>query len=127
MRVHFTSHGDFANSRSFLKKGSDKSKYHEILTKAGEMGVGLLQAGTPKRSGITASGWNYKIEGKKDSEELIFYNNAHPELSVNLAMLIQLGHGTRNGGYVPPVNYIHPAMEPVYKMVGEELSRSFDL
>lgn len=126
MKVRFEEHGDFKNIRSRLKKNTNKG-YNDILHKAGELGTILLTQNTPKRSGITASGWSYRIENSASSQELIFYNTAHPELSVNLAVLIQLGHGTRNGGYVPPIDYIHPSMIPVYKMVGESLNRRLQL
>lgn len=126
MKVRFEEHGDFKNIRSRLKKNMDNS-YNDILQKAGELGTRLLTQNTPKRSGITAAGWAYRIENTASSQELIFYNTAHPELAVNLAVLIQLGHGTRNGGYVPPIDYIHPSMIPVYKMVGESLNRRLQL
>lgn len=125
MKVRFEDHGDFSNIRKYLKQQSQNTT--DLLTKAGELGVSLLKANTPKRSGITASGWGYKIVQKRSSQELIFFNNAHPELSVNLAVLIQLGHGTRNGGYVPPIDYIRPSMVPVYKMVGDAINRRLGL
>lgn len=127
MRVRFEEHGDFENTTAWLKKQISNNSYTDILKQAGELGVSLLQTNTPKRSGITAQGWEYKIENQGSSQELIFVNNAHPELSVNLAVLIQVGHGTRNGGYVPPVDYIHPSMRPVYKMVGEAINRRLGL
>lgn len=126
MRVRFEERGDFTNIRAYLKK-QISTNHDDILVKAGELGVSLLKNNTPKRSGITAQGWGYKIVKESSSRELIFFNNAHPELSVNLAVLIQLGHGTRNGGYVPPVDYIRPAILPVYKMVGEAINRRLGL
>ena len=126
MKVTFDSKGDFGNSIKFLGKCT-KMEQRSILEKYAQIGVGALRANTPKRSGQTAAGWDYRIiqNGNKNLE-VEFFNNAHPELSVNLAVLIQLGHGTRTGGYVPPVNYIQPAMTPIYKAVGEELVRRLE-
>jgi hypothetical protein len=47
--------------------------------------------------------------------EIGWTNDAHPEASVNIAKLIELGHGTGTGGYVAPKPYIKKAMEPIWK------------
>lgn len=122
MKVKFSSKGDFSNAKRWLRSFKDNN-FYDFLNSAGQMGVQLLTASTPKRSGETASGWQYRVEGKNDYTDLIFYNTAHPELEVNLAVLIQLGHGTGTGGYVPPVDYISQAMLPVYEYVGKEIER----
>lgn len=126
MKVTFESKGDFENAIKFLGKCTTMEQ-RSILEKYGQVGVAALRANTPKRSGATAAGWDYQIiQNGNSSLELAFFNHAHPELSVNLAVLIQLGHGTRTGGYVPPRNYIQPAMNPIYKAVGEELVRRLE-
>lgn len=126
MKVTFDSKGDFDNAIKFLGKCTNMEP-RSILEKYAKIGVESLRANTPKRSGETAAGWDYRIiqNGNKNLE-VEFYNHAHPELNVNLAVLIQLGHGTRTGGYVPPVNYIQPAMNPIYKAVGDELVRRLE-
>lgn len=127
MKVVFDSKGNFDNAERWLKEHTNES-FQDLLATYGQAGVSALAMYTPKRTGATASGWNYKIsQNGNNNWELSFYNTGHPELSVNLARLIQLGHGTRTGGYVPPTDYITPSMEPIYKQVGEELIRRFDL
>lgn len=126
MKVTFESKGDFENTIKFLGKCT-KMEQRSILEKYGQIGVEALRANTPKRSGETAAGWDYQIiQNGNNNLELAFFNHAHPELRVNLAVLIQLGHGTRTGGYVPPINYIQPAMKPIYKAVGDELVRRLE-
>ena len=126
MRVTFDSKGNFENAIKFLGKCTNMEQ-KSILEKYGKIGVESLRANTPKRSGETAAGWDYRINQNSNKNlELEFFNRAHPELNVNLAVLIQLGHGTRTGGYVPPVNYIQPVMTPIYKAVGEELVRRLE-
>lgn len=126
MRVTFDSKGNFENAIKFLGKCTNMEQ-KSILEKYGKIGVESLRANTPKRSGETAACWDYRInQNGNKSLELEFFNRAHPELNVNLAVLIQLGHGTRTGGYVPPVNYIQPVMTPIYKAVGEELVRRLE-
>lgn len=127
MKITFESRGGFDNTESWLKKYSNES-FKSLLETYGKQGVEALARNTPKDTGETALGWQYKIsQNGHNSWELNFYNTAHPELSVNLAKLIQLGHGTRTGGYVPPTDYITPSMEPIYKKVGDDLVRRFNL
>lgn len=125
MRVDFTQKGDFKNAMKWLDSGRTLNGVESILRKYGSSGVAALRNATPRDSGETAYGWDYRIKKSQNGVELIFVNNAHPELSVNLAMLIQLGHATKNGGYVQPVNYIRPALMPILKAAGEELARRY--
>lgn len=126
MKVRLTSKGGFENITRFLKR--DNASYQmSMLEECGKYGVELLRQETPRRSGATANSWEYRVEKNSKGVELYFVNNAHPELNVNLAKLIQLGYTTRTGGYVPPVNYIHPAMKQIYKKLGEALVRRFKL
>lgn len=127
MILRFKSKGNFEKASSWLKESSKMDDYKKLFQKYGEFGVQKLQEYTPKRTGETAAGWDYELNQNGNKIEVYFVNTAHPELSVNLAKIIQLGHGTRNGGYVPPVNYIHPAMATVYKKVGDDLVRRFKL
>ena len=36
---------------------------------------------------------------------------------VPIAVILQYGHGTRNGGYVEGVDYINPAMRPIFERI----------
>lgn len=128
MKILLESKGGFNNITNWLKKSPTTSNYRGILEKYGKYGVEQLKMSTPSDTGETANGWDYRIiQNGANQLELYFINTAHPELEVNLAKLIQLGHGTRTGGYVPPVNYIHPTMSKVYKQLGQELIRRFKL
>lgn len=124
MGVKFTQKGKLTNASKWLQK-SRNNEIKNIFKAYGEVGVTALMEATPKDSGETAYSWEYRIVENAKGVELIFVNNAHPELKVNLAMLIQLGHATGTGGYVPPVDYIRPAILPIYKKAGEELLRRF--
>ena len=42
---------------------------------------------------------------------------------LNIAVLLQYGHGTRNGGYVEGRDYINPAIQPVFDRIAEEAWR----
>jgi hypothetical protein len=122
MRVRFESKGDFGNTLAWLKRATanEPSKISNQIAKDGEQA--LAQA-TPKDTGETASMWESKVTTKGHISEIAWYNTAHPEAGVNIAKLIELGHGTGTGGYVPPNPYIKQAMEPVFKKGSNMLAK----
>lgn len=127
MGISFSSQGNFEKATAWLTETSSMKSYVPILKECGQYGLDLLRKATPKDTGLTADGWKFKINQNEQFLELYFYNTAHPELQVNLAMLIQLGHGTGSGGYVPPNNYIPPAVYPVFERIGKEVNRRLKL
>lgn len=86
---------------------------HRILSKYGEMGVLALSRATPKDSGETARSWSYEIE-KTGSGYKLVWKNSHVNKGVPIAIILQYGHGTRNGGYVQGRDYINPALRPIF-------------
>ena len=83
------------------------------------------RAATPARTGKTASSWSYEII-KADNKYELTFNNANVNRGENIAILIQYGHGTATGGYVPPTDYINPALSDIFKSLGEEIVRSLN-
>lgn len=112
--------GSFKNILRFLKR-SENLQVTSILSRYGEIGVGLLASATPKRTGKTASSWVYAIEPYGGGGYAIVWSNTNTNGSANIAILIQYGHGTGTGGYVPPVNYINPALESVFKQMADQI------
>lgn len=103
----------------FLEKAKSIS-HTSIIDKYGSMGVNALKKNTPKDSGKTADSWKYKIERKKGGFELIF-SNSNINDGVNIAILIQYDHGTRNGGFVEGIDYINPSLRPIFNKLAKEL------
>lgn len=93
-----------------------------ILNKYGRMGVQQLADATPKRSGRTAASWDYSIATTSRGSEIQF-RNTHVNKGVNIAVIIQYGHGTGTGGYVQGVDYINPALVPVFEQLKSDLLR----
>ena len=119
MKIKFGSSGDFKNILSWLDK-TKSSDAHAMLTKIADEGRVALQAATPiGQTGRTASGWEARVERTPNGAELSYVNNAHIEAGVNVAKILQLGHGTGTGGYVPPINYIPPAMDGIMTKVSD--------
>lgn len=89
-----------------------------ILDKYGKEGVEALRSTTPKDTGLTADSWYYDIDVEKD-KITITWNNSNVNDGVPIAVLIQYGHGTGTGGYVQGVDYINPAMHPIFKDIAD--------
>lgn len=103
--------GDFRKANSALEKMLE-IVHLGSLDRYGARGVEALKAATPVDSGKTADSWQYEIKRTKNTTELDF-NNDNVNNGVNVAVLLQYGHGTGTGGYVPGKDYINPAIQPV--------------
>lgn len=116
--IRLTSKGDFINTFRFLKK-MDNFQITKILDKYGKMGVNALANATPLDSGKTAESWGYEISVKKEGAT-IHWTNTNQNNGVYIAVILQYGHGTGTGGYVRGVDYINPAIRPVFDKIVEE-------
>lgn len=110
--------GDFSKTFRFLRKLKQK-KFIKKLNEYGRMGVEALSAATPVRSGLTAASWGYILEYNGDNISII-WTNTNNNHGVYIAVLLQYGHGTRNGGYVVGRDYINPAMQPVFDKIADD-------
>lgn len=119
--IRFEQKGDFEKTRKFLKEAG-KRDLDNILNKYGKMGVENLSAYTPRDTGLTASSWTYTIEKTKNKVSII-WRNTNVVDGVPIAIILQYGHATRNGGYVEGVDYINPALEPVFKELKDHIWR----
>ena len=119
MKISFTSKGDFSKTIKFLNKVKNV-KINNILSKYGKIGVNALSQATPKDSGVTSRSWNYKIEVNNDNASIVWYNT-NVVKGVNIAVILQYGHGTRNGGWVEGRDYINPAMKPVFDKIADQV------
>lgn len=116
--ITFESKGDFSNLTKFLEKLKRPFKL-DILNKYGKLGVEALAAATPRDTGKTAESWDYTIDESDGRTELSF-TNSNVNKHVNIAIILQYGHGTRNGGWVEGRDYINPAVRPIFDALAEE-------
>lgn len=120
MNVKITTEGNFNNSTKLLQK-LIRSDADPVLHKIGKEGVQSLARMTPRDTGETAMSWDYKITKKSFGADVIWFNRAHPHTSANVALLKQFGHGTGTGGYVPPIDYINPALASLFVSAGDRI------
>lgn len=117
--IEFSHKGDFKKTFDFLRK-AEKLDLNDLM-KYGRMGVEALQAATPKDTGRTADSWYYEINKRADGTiSLDFLNSNLGDGWAPIAILIQYGHATGNGGYVEGRDYINPAIQPIF----DEIARS---
>lgn len=108
----------FPKTEKFLKKLSDIPDLSEFK-KYGEAGVKALREATPKDSGETSESWTYDISKESGQVKVSFYNT-NTNKGVNIAIILQYGHGTGTGGWVEGRDYINPAVQPIF----EELAKN---
>lgn len=113
--------GDFKLTMRFLRKLNSKAFYRKIEEYA-KMGVEALISATPKDTGETADSWNYQIE-MTSSSVVIYWTNSVMAGSTPLALLIDVGHGTKNGRWVEGEHYITPAIRPVFEKISDDVWR----
>ena len=116
--ISISQKGDFSKLTGFLERMKNVIKIGD-LDKYGLEGVAALSAATPKESGLTANSWYYEIERSKDSVSISFHNS-NVNKGVPIAIILQYGHGTRNGGYVEGIDYINPAIQPLFNKIAED-------
>ncbi len=110
--------GDFSRTVRFME-GAKKAIRLTDLDKFGREGVAALASATPVDSGLTASSWYYKIVNRNGTARISFYNS-NIQNGVPIAIILQYGHGTSNGGWVQGRDYINPAIQPIFDKIANQ-------
>ncbi len=116
--ITFRQKGDFGKLNGYLERVKEGLKL-SALDRYGQEGVRALAEATPKDTGLTASSWQYRIVRGKESVSITF-DNTNIQNGVPIAIILQYGHATRNGGYVQGIDYINPAVRPIFEKIAEE-------
>ena len=111
--------GNFSNIERFFNRVL-KRNYLNILSDYAQRGVEALQAATPVESVETAAAWDYEIESA-NGITTIWFTNSHQNDGVSVAVLLIYGHGTRNGGYVEGVDFVSPALAPIFYELADSM------
>lgn len=113
--IRFRHKGNFARTKRFFHRAR-RASFFSSLEDLAQAGVDALSRATPVDSGLTAQSWYYEIRNEQGKVS-IFWNNSNQNQGVPIAVIIQYGHGTGNGGYVEGVDYINPALKPIFEQI----------
>ena len=116
--ISFRQKGDFSKLTRFLERAKNLVHLSD-LDRYGREGVAALASATPVDTGKTAASWYYDIKINKESASITF-NNSNIQNGVPIAIILQYGHGTRNGGWVEGRDYINPTIQPIFDKIAEE-------
>lgn len=125
--IVFETKGDFKNTERFLKaiqNGKIRNEIRSVLSEYGSKGVAELSQNTPIRSGATAGSWSFEVIFEQKTIRLEWRNSRMAsDGRTPLVVLIIHGHGTRNGGYVPPNDFVTPAISSICEEASEAVWR----
>ena len=116
--ISFRQKGDFSKLTRFLERAKNLVHLSD-LDRYGREGVAALASATPVDTGKTAASWEYDIKITKESASITF-NNTNIQNGVPIAIILQYGHGTRNGGWVEGRDYINPVIQPIFDKIANE-------
>lgn len=116
--VRITQRGDLKKTEKFLSNILGRDYLMKVLHKYGQEGVRALSAATPVDTGRTAASWSYEVI-EEDGRCIIAWTNSNIQKYVNIAIILQYGHATRNGGWVAGRDYINPAIRSVFDHIAD--------
>lgn len=116
--ITFKHKGDFRKLNRFLERAKEAIKLGDI-DKYGREGVKALSAATPVESGTTASSWRYDIV-REDGRIRLVFSNTNIQNGIPIAVILQYGHATKNGGWVEGYDYINPAIQPIFDRIVQD-------
>lgn len=116
--ITFRQKGNFSKLNRYFERVKEVVKVGD-LDRFGREGVQALSSATPRDTGLTATSWEYSIE-RSSNRVSIAFNNTNIQNGVPIAIILQYGHGTRNGGYVQGRDYINPAIQPIFDKMAED-------
>lgn len=117
--ISFTTSGSFRETEALLQKMA-KLDIPAILNKHGEEGVRALASATPTESGLAANSWGFVVASTKSGCS-ITWTNVDVEKGFPVAIMLQYGYSTGTGGYVQGIDYINPAMRPIFDRISQEV------
>lgn len=122
MGIKIKKKGELKKTKSFLGFMKRNTFTKEIIARYAEEGLAALQKATPKDTGATAANWSYEIQSTRGRTKLIYKNDKMAgDGKTPLVILIQYGHGTRNGGYVEGIDFINPALKPIFDGIADDI------
>lgn len=116
--ITFRHKGDFSKLTRILERLKHVARISG-LDKYGAQGVSALSSATPFDTGLTSKSWEYDVIYYKDGAKIEF-KNTNIQDGVPIAIILQYGHATKNGGWIEGRDYINPAIQPIFDKIVDE-------
>lgn len=116
--ISFVEKGNYSKVTRYLKKIQRQIFIRTALEKYANEALRALQEATPMETGKTAFSWDYKIE-ITENKSILSFHNSNINKGVPIAIILQYGHATGNGGWVEGRDYINPALQPIFEKIAE--------
>lgn len=116
--IKLVARGGFKNVSSYIERLKENINIG-TLDKYGKRGVEALASATPRDTGLTAASWQYSITRESGKATLSFHNTNFQN-GIPIAIILQYGHATRNGGWVQGIDYINPAIRPIFEELANQ-------
>lgn len=113
--------GNFNNFERFCNRVLSRN-YLNVLSGYAELGLQALKEATPVVSGETRDAWAYEIDDN-GSVTTLTYTNSEEDNGVPIVILLIYGHGTKNGSFVEGVDFVSPALRPVFQELADSMWR----
>ena len=118
--VTITHSGSFRNLERFIQ-GYSRKALIRMLDKYGMEGVTALSLVTPMDTGLSASSWDYNVGSTKNSFYIEWTNSNLTAQGTPIVILLQHGHATRGGTWIPGRDFINPAIMPIFDRIAEAI------
>lgn len=117
--IQVSTKGSLSKTEHYLRR-LNTLNFTDIFNKYGALGVTALANATPIESGLSSLSWYYEIE-KKGPYQRLRWHNSDVQEGIPIVVLIEYGHGTRNGGIVQAHPFIMEAISPVIQQAVDEI------
>ena len=118
--IKVTVKGDFSKTLGFIERIRELVRSGR-LDYYGRQGVTALKAVTPVDTGKTAESWDYKIVHGLNKVSIYWTNDNFDKNGTPIAVILQYGHATVNGGFVQGIDYINPAIRPIFEQMANDI------
>lgn len=123
MKIGVSSRGGKSKGLMSILDDYSSAKLRSTFEDVGKRGLNKMVEATPKRTGETASAWKMDVTESDNGLDIVYSNSKTIKDGTPLVILIKQGHGTRNGGYVPPNDFITPVVDDTAKELARKIRR----
>lgn len=123
MKIGVSSRGGKSKGLMSILDDYSSAKLRSTFEDVGKRGLNKMVEATPKRTGETAAAWKMDVTESDNGLDIVYSNSKTIKDGTPLVILIKQGHGTHNGGYVPPNDFITPVVDSTAKELARKIKR----